>query len=97
MTGILYDSLFYAHNDRLQKKVLDPYNAAKPLHMASVNLYSTLVILRAAIRYLHLSRRLALQIAETNPQKQVVDAHAILRAATTISELSPLPPQFLYN
>ena len=67
---------------------MDPYSTAKPLHTASVNLHLTLVILRGATRYLHLSRRLALQIAETNPQKASVDPHALLRAAITVSELS---------
>lgn len=61
---------------------------AKPLYTASVNLHATLVTLRGASRYLHLSRRLALQIAETSPQKTTTDPHAILRAAKTISELS---------
>ena len=78
-------------NARLEKKIVGPYNTAKPLYIASVNLHSTLVILRGAARYLHLSRRLALQIAETNPQKTTVDPHALLRAAVTISELSTLP------
>jgi hypothetical protein len=73
---------------RLQKKIMEPYNTAKPLHTASVNLHSTLVILRAATYYLHLSRRLTLQIAETHPQGSGVDPHALLRAAVTISELS---------
>jgi hypothetical protein len=82
-------TMVYVFNDiRLQKKILEPYNAAKPLHTASVNLHSTLVILRGATRYLHLSRRLALQIAETNPQKASIDPHALLRAANTVSELS---------
>ena len=67
---------------------MSPYETAKPLYTASVNLHSTLVILRGATRYLHLSRRLALQIAETNPQKTAADPHALLRAANTISELS---------
>jgi len=53
-----------------------------------MNLHSTIVILRGATRYLHLSRRLALQIAETSPQKTTVDPHALLRAANTIDELS---------
>ena len=75
-------------NASLEKKIVGPYNTAKPLYTASVNLHSTLVILRGAARYLHLSRRLALQIAETNPQKTTVDPHALLRAAVTISELS---------
>ena len=77
-----------AKDIRLQKKILEPYNSAKPLHTASVNLHSTLVILRGATRYLHLSRRLALQIAETNPQKASIDPHALLRASNTVSELS---------
>lgn len=70
---------------------MEPYNTAKPLHTASANLHSTLVILRGATRYLHLSRRLALQIAETNPQKASIDPHALLRAANTVSELSRYP------
>jgi hypothetical protein len=75
---------------------MEPYNEAKPLYTASLNLHSTLVILRCATRYLHLSRRLALQIAETNPQKAAIDPHAILRATITISELSiPRPPLVL--
>lgn len=78
--------------DRLEKKILGPYNTAKPLYTASLNLHSTIVILRGATRYLHLSRRLALQIAETNPQKASVDPHALLRAANTIDELSNAPP-----
>jgi hypothetical protein len=81
--------LQYAH-ESLEKKIMEPYNTAQPLHTASVNMHSTLVILRAATRYLHLSRRLTLQIAETNPQKTIVDPHALLRAAKTISELSML-------
>jgi hypothetical protein len=82
----------------LEKKILDPYNTAKPLYTASVNLHSTLLILRGAARYLHLSRRLALQIAETNPQKTtVVDPHALLRAAVTISELSIPTPKIIAN
>jgi hypothetical protein len=79
-------------NGRLQKKIMEPYNTAKPLHTASANLHSTLVILRAATYYLHLSRRLSLQIAETHPQSSSVDPHALLRAAVTISELSHSPP-----
>jgi hypothetical protein len=76
---------------------MGPYNTAKPLHTASVNLHATLVILRGATRYLHLSRRLALQIAETNPQKTATDPHAILRAAKTISELSILTMMSIFN
>jgi len=72
---------------RLHKKVVEPYETAKGLHVASTNLHATLVVLRAATRYLHLSRRLALQIAETNPQKVNVDSLALLRAAKTVSEL----------
>lgn len=75
-------------NFSLEKKIMEPYNKAKPLYIANANLHSTLVILRSATRYLHLSRRLALQIAETNPQKASVDPHAILRAANTVAELS---------
>ena len=73
--------------ERLERKIREPYDRAKPLHTASMNLHSTLVILRGTTRYLHLSRRLALQIAETNPQKQVIDPHALLRAAKTVAEL----------
>lgn len=76
---------------RLESKIIGPYNTAKPLHIASLNLHATLVILRGATRYLHLSRRLALQIAETNPQKTSIDPHALLRAANTVSELSKSP------
>jgi hypothetical protein len=78
-------------NASLEKKIVSPYDTAKPLYTASINLHSTLVVLRGATRYLHLSRRLALQIVETNPQKTTVDPHALLRAAVTISELSTLP------
>jgi len=71
---------------------MGPYNTSKPLYTASMNLHSTIVILRGATRYLHLSRRLALQIAETSPQKSSVDPHALLRAANTIDELSTSLP-----
>ena len=81
----------------MEKKIVGPYNTAVPLYTASANLHSTLLILRGAARYLHLSRRLALQIAETNPQKATVDPHALLRAAVTISELSTLSSYELIN
>ena len=70
---------------------MGPYNTSKPLYAASLNLHSTIVILRGATRYLHLSRRLALQVAETSPQKSSVDPHALLLAANTIDELSTPP------